>query len=85
MVEEFMVFCFPLPRHSAPRGAVRELAVPRLRCPGARCAAKRADRGELKQIEQSDLAAQRLLQLGVRLGHRERVRAKIEEIVVQSD
>ena len=46
---------------------------------------ERADRGELEEIEQCNLAAQRLLQFGVRLGHGEGVRAEIEEVVVQAD
>ena len=43
---------------------------------------ERADRRELKEIEKCNLAAQCFLQLGMRFGHRERVRAEIEEVVV---
>ena len=73
----------PLPGHPAALRAVRErLAAVRLRAGKMR--GERAHRGELKQIDESDLAPQRLLQPGVHLGNGEGVRAEIEEVVVQA-
>ena len=43
-----------------------------------------ADCGELKHVNQRDLAAERLLQLHVRLSDHQRMRAEIEEVLVQS-
>jgi len=48
-------------------------------------ACKRTHRGELKEIEERDLAPQCILQTGLHLGNRERVRAKVKEVIVHAD
>src|SRR3954453_10024149 len=54
---------------------------------GGRCGERRrqrADRGALEQLDQGDVAVQRLAQTGVDAGEQQRMAAEVEEVVVDA-